>query len=91
MEVYKMTYLERMKKELSEATTQEEIDFYWNNLTLDGGEEGNCGWLKDKFGLSWQVVPTVLLKLLSNPEKAQSVMQAFMKMKKFDIAVLENA
>lgn len=74
-----------------DCETQEEIDFYWNNLTLDGGEEGNCGWLKDKFGLSWQVVPTVLPKLLSNPEKAQRVMQAFMKMKKFDIATLENA
>ena len=74
-----------------DCETQEEIDFYWNNLTLDGGEEGNCGWLKDKFGLSWQVVPTVLPKLLSNPEKAQSIMQAFMKMKKFDIAALENA
>lgn len=74
-----------------DCETQEEIDFYWSNLTLDGGEEGNCGWLKDKFGLSWQVVPTVFPKLLSNPEKAQRVMQAFMKMKKFDIATLENA
>ena len=74
-----------------DCETQEEIDFYWNNLTSNGGEEGNCGWLKDKFGLSWQVVPTVLPKLLSNPEKAQRVMQAFMKMKKFDIAALENA
>ncbi|MFV0219743.1 VOC family protein [Empedobacter falsenii] len=74
-----------------DCETQEEIDFYWNNLTSDGGEEGNCGWLKDKFGLSWQVVPTVLPKLLSNPEKGQSVMQAFMKMKKFDIAALEKA
>ena len=74
-----------------DCETQEEIDFYWNNLTSNGGEEGNCGWLKDKFGLSWQVVPTVFPKLLSNPEKAQSVMQAFMKMKKFDIAALENA
>ena len=74
-----------------DCETQEEIDFYWNNLTSNGGEEGNCGWLKDKFGLFWQVVPTVLPKLLSNPEKAQRVMQAFMKMKKFDIAALEKA
>ena len=73
-----------------DCETQEEIDFYWNNLTSNGGEEGNCGWLKDKFGLSWQVVPTVLPKLLSNSEKTQCVMQAFMKMKKFDIAALEN-
>ncbi|MEP7230405.1 MAG: VOC family protein [Ginsengibacter sp.] len=71
--------------------TQEEIDFYWNNLTADGGSEGNCGWLKDKFGVSWQVVPTILPKLLSNPARAQNVIQAFMKMKKFDIETLEKA
>lgn len=74
-----------------DCETQEEIDHYWNKLTADGGTEGNCGWLKDKFGLSWQVVPTVLPKLLSNPDKAQKVMEAYMKMKKFDIATLENA
>ena len=74
-----------------DCETQEEIDFYWNRLTADGGSEGNCGWLKDKYGVSWQIVPTMLSKLLSNPEKGQRVMQAFMKMKKFDIAALENA
>jgi len=74
-----------------DCETQEEIDHYWNKLTADGGTESNCGWLKDKFGLSWQVVPTVLPKLLSNPDKAQKVMEAYMKMKKFDIATLENA
>lgn len=74
-----------------DCETQDEIDHYWNNLTADGGTEGDCGWLKDKFGLSWQVVPTVLPKLLSNPGKAQKVMEAYMKMKKFDIAALENA
>ncbi len=67
--------------------TQEQIDFYWNSLTKDG-EESMCGWLKDKYGVSWQIVPTVLGKLMSNPEKSQAVMQAFLKMKKFDIATL---
>lgn len=70
---------------------QEEIDHYWNKLIADGGKEGHCGWCKDKFGLSWQVVPTILGKLMSNPENGQRVMQAFMKMKKFDIEALQNA
>ncbi len=70
---------------------QEEIDYYWNKLTADGGKEGRCGWCKDKFGLSWQVVPTILSELMSNPEKSQRVVQAFMKMNKFDIAALQNA
>ncbi|MBI3135092.1 MAG: VOC family protein [Bacteroidetes bacterium] len=74
-----------------ECDTQDEIDYYWNSLTKDGGSEGRCGWLKDKFGLSWQIVPAVLGKLMSNPEKSQRVMQAFMQMKKFDIKTLENA
>jgi len=74
-----------------DCETQEEIDYYWDNLTSDGGEEGNCGWLKDKYGVSWQIVPTILPKLLSNPDKAKNVMEAYMKMKKFDIATLENA
>lgn len=73
-----------------ECETQEEIDYYWNKLTSNGGSEGNCGWLKDPFGLSWQIVPAVLPKLLKNPDKAQHVMDAFMKMKKFDIKTLEN-
>lgn len=74
-----------------DCETQEEIDYYWEKLTADGGSEGSCGWLKDKYGVSWQVVPAVLPKLLSNPEKAQRVMEAYMKMKKFDIKTLENA
>jgi len=74
-----------------DCETQEEIDYYWNKLTADGGNEGSCGWLKDKFGVSWQIVPTVLPKLLSDPGKAQKVMQAYMQMKKFDIKTLENA
>jgi predicted 3-demethylubiquinone-9 3-methyltransferase (glyoxalase superfamily) len=70
--------------------TQEEIDYYWSKLT-EGGEESQCGWLKDKFGLSWQVVPTILPKLLSDPATAGPVTQAFMKMKKFDIEQLKQA
>lgn len=70
--------------------TQDEIDHYWDSLTADGGKEGNCGWLKDKFGVSWQIVPTALPRLMRNPEKAQKVTEAFLKMKKFDIETLEN-
>ncbi|MBI1769960.1 MAG: VOC family protein [Bacteroidetes bacterium] len=71
--------------------TQEEIDFYWEKLTADGGSESMCGWLKDQFGVSWQIVPTILPTLLSNPGKAQNVMQAYMKMKKFNIKALQEA
>ena len=70
---------------------QQDIDFYWSKLTADGGSEGNCGWLKDKFGVSWQVIPTILPELMSHPEKSQRVVQAFLKMKKFDIETLKNA
>jgi predicted 3-demethylubiquinone-9 3-methyltransferase (glyoxalase superfamily) len=74
-----------------DCETQEEIDHYWNNLTADGGQESKCGWLKDKFGVSWQIVPTVLPKLLNDPARAQKVMEVYMGMKKFDIKALENA
>ncbi len=73
-----------------ECETQQEIDYYWNNLIADGGAEGQCGWCKDKFGVSWQVVPAMLGKLMSHPEKGQSIIQAFMRMKKFDIETLQN-
>jgi predicted 3-demethylubiquinone-9 3-methyltransferase (glyoxalase superfamily) len=73
-----------------DCATQEEIDYYWDKLK-EGGAESQCGWLKDKFGVSWQIVPTVLGKLMSDPERAPRVMQAFMKMKKLDIAALEMA
>ncbi len=69
---------------------QDEIDHYWNKLTADGGQESQCGWLKDKYGLSWQVVPSMLGELMSNPEKGQKVVQVFLKMKKFDIETLKN-
>ncbi len=73
--------------------TQEEIDHYWNKLTADGGQESMCGWLKDKFGLSWQLVPPILGTLLGDKDKAKAgrVMQAMMKMKKIIIADLEKA
>jgi predicted 3-demethylubiquinone-9 3-methyltransferase (glyoxalase superfamily) len=71
---------------------QEEVDTYWGKLT-EGGEEGPCGWLKDKYGLSWQIVPTRLLELLRDPdkEKSQRVTQAMLKMKKIQIDELEEA
>jgi predicted 3-demethylubiquinone-9 3-methyltransferase (glyoxalase superfamily) len=73
------------------CATQQEIDYYWERL-CEGGEEGPCGWLKDKYGLSWQVTPTILGEMLSDPdyEKTQRVMNAFLQMKKFDIATLER-
>jgi predicted 3-demethylubiquinone-9 3-methyltransferase (glyoxalase superfamily) len=73
--------------------SQEEIDRYWEKLTAGGGTPVQCGWLKDKFGLSWQVVPTELPELLSNPDpaKAGRAMQAMMTMTKIDIAALKKA
>jgi predicted 3-demethylubiquinone-9 3-methyltransferase (glyoxalase superfamily) len=73
--------------------SQEEVDTYWSKLTSGGGTEGQCGWLKDRFGLSWQVVPTAFLRMSQDPDpaKAGRVMEAMMKMKKFDIARLEQA
>jgi predicted 3-demethylubiquinone-9 3-methyltransferase (glyoxalase superfamily) len=66
---------------------QEEIDYYWSKLTADGGAESQCGWLKDKFGLSWQVVPVQFAELIKSPKG----MEAMMKMKKLNIAELEKA
>ena len=73
-----------------ECETQEEIDFYWDKLG-EGGIYSQCGWLTDKFGVSWQIVPKVLGKLMEDPEKGAKVMQAFMKMSKFNIEELLNA
>ena len=70
--------------------TQEEIDDYWDKLT-EGGEESMCGWLKDKYGVSWQIVPSILESLVNDPEKGQRVVQAFLKMRKFDIQTLLTA
>jgi predicted 3-demethylubiquinone-9 3-methyltransferase (glyoxalase superfamily) len=72
---------------------QDAVDYYWEQLTADGGEPGPCGWLKDRFGLSWQVVPAVLGSLLSDPdpEKAAAATRAMLSMGKLDIAELERA
>ena len=70
--------------------TQEEIDYFWDKLTSDGGQESMCGWLKDRFGLSWQVVPAEIGSLLTG-EKANQVMQALMQMKKLDLSTLRKA
>jgi predicted 3-demethylubiquinone-9 3-methyltransferase (glyoxalase superfamily) len=72
---------------------QQEIDEYWSKLTSGGGAESMCGWLKDKFGFSWQIVPTVLGKLMEDkdPKRANRVMQALLKMQKLDIAKLKAA
>jgi predicted 3-demethylubiquinone-9 3-methyltransferase (glyoxalase superfamily) len=71
---------------------QDEVDHFWNALT-EGGEESQCGWLKDRFGLSWQIVPVALTELLTDPdaEKAQRVMRAMLQMQKIDIAALHEA
>ena len=73
--------------------TQEEVDYFWQRLTADGGEESQCGWLKDKFGVSWQITPTVLIDMLhdKNVEKAEHVMHAMLQMKKIDIKTLKKA
>ena len=70
---------------------QVEIDYYWDTLTANGGQESRCGWLKDKFGLSWQVVPEELGEIFSNPTNGQRALQAMLKMNKLNIAVLKNA
>lgn len=71
--------------------TQEEIDHYWTNLTADGGQESMCGWLKDKYGVSWQIIPSILGSLMSDSSKASRVTMAFMQMKKMNIETLINA
>ena len=72
---------------------QEEVDYYWDRLTADGGREGQCGWLTDRFGLAWQVVPEGMDEVFSDPDpaKAERSMAAMMKMKKLDIAELRAA
>lgn len=86
------TFTEAISLSVS-CADQAEIDYYWERLTADGGREGVCGWLKDKFGLSWQIVPEVLPELLkdSQSDAAQRVTKAFLQMKKFDIAAIHAA
>lgn len=78
---------------LVDCKDQEEVDYFWNKLTADGGEESRCGWLKDKFGLSWQIVPKALNEYLGSPdrEKADRAMQAMLGMNKIVIADLKKA
>src|SRR5881275_3361218 len=73
--------------------TQEEVDYFWEKLTADGGEESACGWLKDKFGVSWQITPTVLIDMLhdKDSEKSERVMKAMLQMKKIDVKTLKEA
>jgi predicted 3-demethylubiquinone-9 3-methyltransferase (glyoxalase superfamily) len=77
---------------LVDCESQDEVDHYWSTLS-DGGQEGPCGWLKDRYGVSWQIVPTALGRLLADPdrEKAQRVMKAMLSMGKIEIAELERA
>ncbi|HEX2192362.1 MAG TPA: VOC family protein [Acidimicrobiales bacterium] len=72
--------------------SQDEVDHFWSRLT-EGGEEGPCGWLKDRFGVSWQIIPTRLMELLADPDRqrSQRAMQAMLGMKKIDVAALEQA
>ena len=76
-----------------DCRSQAEVDYFWDALTADGGQPSQCGWLKDKFGLSWQVVPARMIELLkdSDPARAQRAMQAMMTMTRIDIATVEAA
>jgi predicted 3-demethylubiquinone-9 3-methyltransferase (glyoxalase superfamily) len=76
-----------------DCETQEEVDYFWEKLTADGGQESQCAWLKDKYGLSWQIVPRVLIEMLQDKDaqKAQRVMEAMLQMRKIDIATLKRA
>jgi len=85
------TFSEAISFQVS-CKTQEEVDAYWSKLS-EGGEEGPCGWLKDRYGVSWQIIPTALSELLGDPDpaKSQRVMAAMLKMKKIEIHALERA
>jgi predicted 3-demethylubiquinone-9 3-methyltransferase (glyoxalase superfamily) len=78
---------------LVDCNSQEEVDYYWDKLLAGGGQPSQCGWLKDRYGLSWQIVPTILGQLMSDkdPEKSKRVMQAMLKMVKMDVAALKRA
>jgi predicted 3-demethylubiquinone-9 3-methyltransferase (glyoxalase superfamily) len=85
------TFTEAISLEV-QCDTQDEVDTFWSTLS-EGGEEGPCGWLKDRYGVSWQIVPKALLQLLADPdrEKSQRVMSAMLQMKKIEIGELEQA
>ena len=74
-----------------ECASQEEIDHYWDKLISNGGAESRCGWLKDSFGVSWQIIPSNIGQLINDPEKGPRVMQAVMTMNKLDIEKMMNA
>ena len=78
---------------LVRCESQDEVDYFWHALTADGGEESQCGWLKDRFGLSWQIIPNRLMELLGDPDpgRSQRAMQAMLQMQKIDVAELERA
>jgi len=86
------TFTEAISFQVS-CADQEEVDRYWSTLTADGGQEGPCGWLKDRFGLSWQIIPTALPELLGDPdpERGQRAMKAMLSMQKIDIEALRQA
>jgi predicted 3-demethylubiquinone-9 3-methyltransferase (glyoxalase superfamily) len=86
------TFDEAMSLQI-DCADQEEVDYYWSRLTADGGSEGPCGWLKDRFGLSWQVVPTGMDAVFGDPdpERARRAMAAMLKMSKIDVAELQRA
>jgi predicted 3-demethylubiquinone-9 3-methyltransferase (glyoxalase superfamily) len=85
------TFSEAISMQVS-CETQDEVDYYWNKLS-EGGEEGPCGWLKDKFGLSWQIIPTALIELISDPDavESQEAIKAMLGMGKIDIEALQRA
>jgi predicted 3-demethylubiquinone-9 3-methyltransferase (glyoxalase superfamily) len=76
-----------------DCQNQDEVDYYWNKLASDGGQESMCGWLKDKFGISWQIIPRILSDMLNDKDsaKSQNVMQAMLQMKKINIEELQKA
>ena len=86
------TFSEAVSFQVS-CADQGEVDYYWENLTAGGGEPGPCGWLKDRYGVSWQIVPTAMVELLEDPdpERSSRAMTAMMKMGKLDIAALQAA
>jgi predicted 3-demethylubiquinone-9 3-methyltransferase (glyoxalase superfamily) len=75
------------------CASQEEVDRYWNALIANGGEESMCGWLKDRYGLSWQIIPQALMRMLTDedPQRANAVMQAMLQMRKIEVPVLQEA
>jgi predicted 3-demethylubiquinone-9 3-methyltransferase (glyoxalase superfamily) len=86
------TFSEAISLSIS-CADQNEVDHYWNALTKDGGQESQCGWLKDRYGLSWQVIPKALGELLGDPDpgRSQRAMQAMLQMRKIDVAALRAA